>query len=104
MNFELDEEHRMLKDVVARFVREDLIPLENAVMARESSTGLHGLTDDEERKLDEKAQALGLWGLDAPAELGGSDLPVTAMVARARGARPHDHPTSCRPIRPTCAC
>ena len=81
MNFELDEEHRMLSDMVARFVREDLMPLENAVMAREASSGLFTLSDEERESLDAKAQALGLWGLDAPAELGGSDLPVTAMVA-----------------------
>ncbi len=81
MDFELAEEHRMLKDVVARFVREDLIPLENAVMAREATGGHLGLTADEEQALDTKARALGLWGLDAPVELGGSDLPVTAMVA-----------------------
>lgn len=81
MNFELDEEHRMLKDVVARFVREDLIPLENDVMAREAAGGLLSLTEAQQAALDAKAQALGLWGLDAPTELGGSDLPVTAMVA-----------------------
>ncbi len=81
MNFELDEEHRMLSDMVARFVREDLMPLENAVMAREASSGQFTLSDEERESLDAKAQALGLWGLDAPAELGGSDLPVTAMVA-----------------------
>jgi acyl-CoA dehydrogenase len=81
MDFELAEEHRMLKDVVARFVREDLIPMENAVMAREAAGGHLGLTPDEEQALDAKARALGLWGLDAPVELGGSDLPVTAMVA-----------------------
>ena len=80
MNFELDEEHRMLSDMVARFVREDLMPLENAVMAREASSGLFTLSDEERESLDAKAQALGLWGLDAPAELGGSDLAVTAMV------------------------
>ncbi len=80
MTFELEVEHRMLKDVVARFVREDLIPLENAVMAREASGGLLSLSSDEHAALDAKAQALGLWGLDAPTELGGSDLPVTAMV------------------------
>ncbi len=80
MDFELAQEHRMLKDLVARFVREDLIPLENAVMAREAAGGQLGLTPDEEQRLDAKARALGLWGLDAPVELGGSDLPVTAMV------------------------
>lgn len=80
MDFELAQEHRMLKDLVARFVREKLVPLENAVMAREASGGHLGLTSDEEEALDLEARALGLWGLDAPTELGGSDLPVTAMV------------------------
>ena len=34
MNFELDQEHQMLKELVARFVREELIPLEPALLAR----------------------------------------------------------------------
>ncbi|MEZ5649333.1 MAG: acyl-CoA dehydrogenase family protein [Burkholderiaceae bacterium] len=81
MNFDLEEEHRMIAEVVARFVRDDLIPLEAAVMAREAGSGILSLTGQERASLDAKAKALGLWGLDAPAELGGSDLPVTAMVA-----------------------
>src|SRR4051812_15221237 len=36
MHFELSEEHRMLKDLVARFVRDELMPLETAVMLREA--------------------------------------------------------------------
>ena len=36
MDFEIPEEHRMLKDLVARFVREDLVPLENALLKREA--------------------------------------------------------------------
>ena len=39
MNFELDEEYRMLQDLVARFVREELIPLEPKILAREATTG-----------------------------------------------------------------
>ncbi|MCP5267154.1 MAG: acyl-CoA dehydrogenase family protein [Burkholderiaceae bacterium] len=80
MNFQLDEDHRMLKDLVARFVREDLQPLEPSVMAREAAGGRLSLTDEERTRLDSKAKQLGLWGLDAPAELGGADLPVSAMV------------------------
>ena len=80
MNFELSEEHRMIKDLMARFVRDELMPLENAVLAREASGGGYSLTPEERAPIDAKSKALGLWGLDAPAEFGGSDLPVMAMV------------------------
>ncbi|WP_354682505.1 acyl-CoA dehydrogenase [Cupriavidus necator] len=80
MNFELDEEHRMLKDLVARFVREQLIPLEPAVLAREAAGGQLALQPEEQARLDAMSRELGLWGLDAPAEMGGADLPAVAMV------------------------
>ena len=32
MHFELAEEHRMLQDLVQKFVRDELIPLEPAVI------------------------------------------------------------------------
>ena len=80
MNFELSEEHRMIKDLMARFVQDELMPLENAVLAREASGGGYTLTPEERAPIDAKSKALGLWGLDAPAEFGGSDLPVMAMV------------------------
>ncbi len=38
------------------------------------------LTEAERAPIDKKSRALGLWGLDAPAEFGGSDLPVEAMI------------------------
>lgn len=80
MNFELDSEHRMLKDLVARFVREQLIPLESAVMAREAESGELALLPEEHERLNAMSRELGLWGLDAPEEMGGSDLPTVAMV------------------------
>ncbi|WP_454764369.1 acyl-CoA dehydrogenase family protein [Cupriavidus campinensis] len=80
MHFVLDEEHQMLKDLVARFVREQLIPLEPAVLAREAEGGQCTLTRQEQDRLDGMSRELGLWGLDAPAEMGGADLPVVAMV------------------------
>ena len=36
MDFELAEEHRMLKDLVQKFVRDELMPLEAAVMASDA--------------------------------------------------------------------
>ena len=80
MDFELSEEHRMIRDLMARFVRDELLPLEKAVLAREASGGGYSLTPEERAPIDAKSKELGLWGLDAPAEFGGSDLPVMAMV------------------------
>lgn len=80
MNFTLDEDHRMIRDLVARFVRQELLPLEPSVLAREASTGELSLLDAERERLDALSRELGLWGLDAPAEMDGHDLPVVAMV------------------------
>ncbi|HEX7885013.1 MAG TPA: acyl-CoA dehydrogenase family protein [Phenylobacterium sp.] len=80
MHFELPEEHRMLKDLVQKFVRDELMPLEAGVMAREADgRGLY-LPDEDQQRLDAKAYELGLFGLDAPEDVGGSDLPMMAMV------------------------
>jgi len=81
MNFELAEDHRMLKDLVARFVKDELMPLEAGVLAREADGKGLGLGPDEHRRLDEVSKTLGLWGLDAPEDFGGMDLPNVAMVA-----------------------
>jgi acyl-CoA dehydrogenase len=81
MNFELIEEHRMLKDLVARFVKDELMPLEAGVLAREAEGKGLGLAPEEHKRLDEVSKTLGLWGLDAPEDFGGMDLPNVAMVA-----------------------
>jgi acyl-CoA dehydrogenase len=80
MDFELAEEHRMLKDLVARFVREELIPLEPAVIARDAAGQGSHLSPEEHARLDKIVHDLGLYGLDAPADVGGSDLPMVALV------------------------
>ena len=66
MEFEPAEEHRMLKDLVARFVRDELMPLEGKVLARDAGGGGLGLDADDHARLDAKSKELGLWGLDAP--------------------------------------
>src|SRR6185295_4953670 len=59
---------------------DELMPLEGKVLEREAKgEGAH-LTKEERGKIDKKSRELGLWGLDAPAEFGGSDLPVEAMI------------------------
>lgn len=80
MEFQLSDEHRMLKELTARFVRDELTPLEAGVLAREAEgKGLY-LAPEEQARLDEVSKSLGLWGLDAPEDVGGSNLPYVAMV------------------------
>lgn len=78
--FELSEEHRMLKDLVAKFVDQELIPLERSVLAREAAGGKAGLSDDEEEKILARCKELGLWALDVPEEIGGANLPAVALM------------------------
>jgi acyl-CoA dehydrogenase len=80
MNFALSEEHQMLKDLVARFVREQLMPLEPLVLERESCGKGALLTGEEKAPLDRLSRELGLWGLDAPEDIGGADLPAVALI------------------------
>jgi len=81
MHFELAEDHRMLADLVTRFVADHLLPLEPAVLARDIAGQSVELTKDEREKLDKVALDMGLWGLDAPEAMGGADLPWVALIA-----------------------
>src|SRR5215471_2767975 len=80
MDFALNDEHRMLKELVARFVREELLPLEPIVLQREASGLGATLTPEERAPIDRKSRELGLWGLDAPEDVGGADLPAVALI------------------------
>lgn len=80
MDFALSDEHRMLKDLVARFVREELLPLERAVLEREAAGQGVFLTPEERAPIDRKSRELGLWGLDAPEDVGGADMPQVGLI------------------------
>jgi len=80
MDFQLSDEHRMLKELTARFVRDELMPLEAGVLDREAKGQGLSLGAEEHARLDQVSKDLGLWGLDAPEDVGGSDLPYVAMV------------------------
>lgn len=83
MDFTLPEELRMLRDTVARFVREELLPLERDVIKREAERGLTDaplIDPDVEKELNRKAKAIGLYGIDVPEEYGGQNL---GMLAKA---------------------
>ncbi len=74
------EEHRMLQDLVAKFVDRELIPLEPVVLKREAEGGKFALSEAEAAPLLAKCKELGLWGLDSPEEFGGANLPVAALA------------------------
>ncbi|BCW88085.1 (R)-benzylsuccinyl-CoA dehydrogenase [Alphaproteobacteria bacterium SO-S41] len=80
MEFELSEEHRMLKELVHRFVQDELMPLEAGVLQREAEGKGAYLLPADMARIDEVSKNLGLWGLDAPSDVGGFDLPMVAMV------------------------
>ena len=81
MDFELAEEHRMLRDLVQKFVRNELMPLEGAVMAREAAGQGAYLSPEERAHLDRVSRDLGLSSLDAPEAQGGMGMPHVALVA-----------------------
>ena len=68
------DESQMIKDLVAKFVDQELMPLEPAILAREMKGEPLRLLPEEEAPLLAKCQELGLWALDAPEELGGANL------------------------------
>lgn len=81
MDFTLPEELRMLRDTVARFVREELIPLEPLVLELEAKRGYSDeppLPAEVEQKLKARAREIGLWGIDVPEEYGGQNLGALA--------------------------
>ncbi|MEI9988843.1 MAG: acyl-CoA dehydrogenase [Rhizomicrobium sp.] len=80
MDFELSEEHRMLKDLVHRFVADELMPLEAGVLEREAKGQGLSIGATETARIDKVSKELGLWGLDAPEDIGGADLPAVALV------------------------
>tara|TARA_R110000782_G_scaffold34811_1_gene83138 strand:- start:1592 stop:2755 length:1164 start_codon:yes stop_codon:yes gene_type:complete len=80
MDFELAEEYRMLRDLVQRFVRDELMPLETGVLARDAEGQGSHLVEGERTRLDTVSKEMGLWSLDAPEESGGMGLPHVALV------------------------
>src|SRR5580765_352129 len=80
MEFERAEDHRMLKERVQRFVEDELIPLEAGVLAREAEGQGLSIPKADQQRIDKISRELGLWGLDAPSDIGGSDLPAVALI------------------------
>jgi alkylation response protein AidB-like acyl-CoA dehydrogenase len=77
MDFTLPDEARMIGELTARFVADELIPLERMVIEREAARGMGGdplIPLDVEAKLKERSKELGLWGIDVPERFGGHGM------------------------------
>ena len=73
--FELGDELQMLRDLVRRFVAEQLRPAEASLPAE-----ARRIPDDVLLNLRERARAVGLWCMDAPAAYGGGGLSAFEAV------------------------
>ena len=77
-----DEETAMIRETVAKFVDRELIPLEPHYLKSKLPGSEHSeLTAEQKQRLRTVSKDLGLWGLDAPEDLGGHDLPTRTMAA-----------------------
>jgi len=77
MNFDLPEDARLVGELTARFVADDLIPLERLVIEREAARGLGGdplIPSDVEALLNARSKELGLWGIDVEERYGGHGM------------------------------
>src|ERR1700754_2024053 len=69
--FDLPDDLRLLRDTVADFVREEIVPVEAGLPG-----DARGLPVDDLRTLQAKAREAGFWCLEAPEEYGGGGLGV----------------------------
>lgn len=77
MDFDLSPELASLQMLMRRFVKEELMPLERAVIARERQgpIGRDRIFPDEDRlRIEDKAKDLGIWMAPVPKEYGGEGL------------------------------
>lgn len=81
MDFNLPDTTLMIRDTVRQFTDRELKPLEPLVIRREAERGLRDdplLPAEVEHALQEKARAIGLWGIDVPEEFGGQAFGMLA--------------------------
>ncbi|MDY7019170.1 MAG: acyl-CoA dehydrogenase family protein [Chloroflexota bacterium] len=77
MDFSLSEEQKMLQSTVRKFVREQIVPVETEVIAREPTKPLSKIEimgEGNYNRLEQMGKELGLWALYAPKEYGGAGL------------------------------
>jgi acyl-CoA dehydrogenase len=80
MEFALDDDHRMLCDLVQKFVANELMPLEQGILNRHAAGQEAKILPEDKARLDALTKDLGLWSLDAPETSGGMNMPFVALV------------------------
>lgn len=82
MNFELTDRQKQIQRIARDFVDEELIPLEKQLLKNERE-GRQGIDRQQLKELQAKAKAVGLWGIETPAEHGGANLgTVTSAIVK----------------------
>jgi acyl-CoA dehydrogenase len=76
MDFELNEEQKMIQSLAEDFVEGQLKPLEREILgkAADLSDALAYLPAEKEAELIKQVKGLGLWGIGVPEEMGGAGL------------------------------
>jgi acyl-CoA dehydrogenase len=72
--FTMPDELRRLGEQIRRFIREEIIPLEQRL-----DPDAPGIPDEDFERLSSKTKAAGLWALGAPEEYGGGGLDTFSM-------------------------
>ena len=84
MDLNLTEEQEMIVNMVRRFVREEIVPLEMNL-----DPDADALPKEDKARLIEKVKQMGLYGLDIPAEYGGPDLDMVTRTLIAMELSQH---------------
>src|SRR3989442_10793015 len=82
--FTLPDELRLLREQVRRFIREEIIPLEQRL-----DPDAPGIPDEDFERLAAKTKAAGLWALGAPEEYGGGGLDTFSICGGLEEMAPH---------------
>lgn len=78
MDLELSEEQKLIVDTTRRFVREEILPLENDLDPDASA-----LEPEDRERLIAKVKAMGFYGLDIPPEYGGPEIDIVTRTLMA---------------------
>ncbi len=84
MNFEVTDEQALIIDLVRRFVREEIVPLE-ADLDPDASD----LPEEHYARLCDKTREMGLYGLGIPREYGGPDIDLVTQTLIAMETSQH---------------